>query len=235
MSDEARIPGDEVDLDEDLFNFDDIFDAVDPDEDKVDLAQLLAVLEPKDEESSPAETEAARPDDDDGEELIGTDPDEVPAEPSQTVVTVPAAPALSRAWVRGGAAVLAVVVLMNLLSIAVSWERNREINAALNQLEGQLMRSTGDLRQELFHQSALLTNNKLPIAAESIGQTISLEPAMADLEAGDFVSARERLYSLLSIVDRLEPDMADAVEADATYLLAEAWRREAEREREYRP
>jgi len=235
MSEKLDMGAADFDLDEDLFNFDEIFDAADQEEEKVDLAELLAVLEPpagSSSEAAPVEAAESAPVDEVVEESIGAG--EPVREVAPVVVAAPAgAPALSKAWVRGGLAVLSAVILVNVLSLAVSWEKNREINAALKQLEGQLARSTGDLRQELFHQSTLLTTNKLPVAAANMGETISLDQALADIASGEYEGARSRLYSLLSIVDRLDPAVGRAIEADATYLLAETWRRQAEQAEEF--
>lgn len=235
MSEELDMNAADFDLDEDLFNFDEIFDAVDQEEEKVDLAELLAVLEPPAGDSEPEAAEEpaeATPAEEEVEEPIGS---EEPAREVQPIVVAApvAAPALSKAWVRGGLAVLAAVILVNVLSLAVSWEKNREINAALKQLEGQLARSTGDLRQELFHQSSLLSTNKLPVAAANVGETVSLDQALIDISNGEYQDARARLYSLLSIVDRLDPAVGPIIEADATYLLAETWRLEAELAEEF--
>ena len=50
--------------------------------------------------------------------------------------------------------------------------------------------------------------------------------ALEDIEAGKFTKARQRLYALLSVVDRMDPADRDKVEARANYLIAHAWQLE---------
>ncbi len=45
---------------------------------------------------------------------------------------------------------------------------------------------------------------------------------------GNFVVARQTLYGLLAIVDRFDTYERDAIEATASYMLADSWRMEAE-------
>ncbi len=52
----------------------------------------------------------------------------------------------------------------------------------------------------------------------------------SNIEAGQYMAARERLYSLLAIVDRFPTHERDRVEDLASYLLADTYRLEAKRE-----
>jgi len=51
-----------------------------------------------------------------------------------------------------------------------------------------------------------------------------------NIAAGDFVAARQHLYSLLAIVDRFPTHERDRIEELASYLLADTYRLEAEAE-----
>lgn len=49
-----------------------------------------------------------------------------------------------------------------------------------------------------------------------------------NLQEGNFIAARQKLYALLAIVDRFEDLERDAIETKASYMLADAWRMEAQ-------
>lgn len=53
-----------------------------------------------------------------------------------------------------------------------------------------------------------------------------------NIAAGDFVAARQRLYSLLAIIDRFPTHERDRTEELASYMLADTYRLEAQRELE---
>lgn len=217
----------EFDLDEDLFNFDEILESADRESEKVDLDELLRVLE----ETPPLEEPVPQPTEDDDEE-IGAE--EIGREdlPSQVApVGAPAevtAPALSSRFVRAGVAVLAGLALLNVVQIGLSWERNQDLSEALLQMESRFLLAAGDLQQDIFHQSAAMERNRLPIVAPQAAGRASLEHVQRQLEAGQFPDARRRLYSLLSVIDRYEPVAAHEVEGNATYLLADSWRLQAD-------
>jgi len=46
------------------------------------------------------------------------------------------------------------------------------------------------------------------------------------IEKGDYVRSRQILYSLLAVVDRMDPVDRDKVEARANYLIAHSFQRE---------
>ncbi len=106
------------------------------------------------------------------------------------------------------------------------------------------LRSTGDLRRTVADVGAQVTET----ANDLMRETLRAEPSRAaaaraavepgkpadaqdhptfdlvleDLRAGEYVRARKRLYALLAIVDRLDPQVREQVEARATFLLARA-------------
>jgi hypothetical protein len=52
--------------------------------------------------------------------------------------------------------------------------------------------------------------------------------AASYIDEGLYPLARQRLYTLLAIVDNFQPNERDAIESKASYMLADSWRLEAE-------
>ena len=245
----------DFDLDEDLFDFEEIVDTSSDEAEKIDLEELLKVLEDK-PEPLPMTIEGDAPPEAEESEVIGVEepaapepvdepppvkPVEVPqatpvasaapaAAPAQapaTVVTVPASP-VSRRFVQLAILCVVGIALLNVVSMGLSWERNREISGALVEMEERFSRTAGDLRQELFHQSSAMERSRMPIVAPEGRGAESLELAESLLDEGRHQEAREHLYSVMSVVDRYDGDTARILESRTAYLLAESWRREAE-------
>ena len=64
-------------------------------------------------------------------------------------------------------------------------------------------------------------------AANPAEQHPALELAAQEIGSGDYARARQRIYALLSIVDRLAPEERTAIESRASFLLARAYHMEA--------
>ncbi len=140
--------------------------------------------------------------------------------------------ALSGRVARFGFLLLAVLALLNIVQVALSWERNRDLSQAMSDLEGRFLTAAGDLEQSLFQQTEAMERNRLPVVAPTSAGRETLDHVIRQLDSGMFDEARRRLYALLAVTGRYDEDGAREVEAAATYLLADSWRLQAERKRE---
>jgi len=103
-----------------------------------------------------------------------------------------------------------------------------------------VVKSTGDMRrsfesvgddmqgvaEELADGAARMRSDALrdtaPITGFDAENHGTFDAALEEIENGEYTRARRRLYSLLAIVDRLDPDVREEVEGRANYLLAHA-------------
>jgi len=73
---------------------------------------------------------------------------------------------------------------------------------------------------------------KLPLEAS---EKTTLQMAREEIEAGDYSSARQRLSRLLAVADRIETDVREGIEAEAAFLIANTYRKQAEAAAEKTP
>jgi len=89
-----------------------------------------------------------------------------------------------------------------------------------------------DIRSEYWSQKALLLDETTPIAAPDPQNHPAFARALEEIEAGAYSAARQRLYALLAVIDRVDPAVRERVEARASYLIGHAWHLEALRQLE---
>jgi hypothetical protein len=63
----------------------------------------------------------------------------------------------------------------------------------------------------------------------------ALAVAAREIESREFASARRRLWRLLAVLDRIEPERRADVEARASFMLAQSWQQQARIAREAAP
>ena len=108
-----------------------------------------------------------------------------------------------------------------------------------------VVKSTGEMRhsfqsvgddmqgaaRELVDGAARMRNDAIrdfvPVTSFDAENHGTFDAAQEEIENGEYARARRRLYSLLAIVDRLDPDVREEVEGRANYLLAHARHLEA--------
>ena len=114
-------------------------------------------------------------------------------------------------------ALVALVMLSNMSSM-----RNSVVEV------GRHVSATADeMRTGSYEQSRVLNELQTPVVPFDAEEHPTFDRARAEITQGQYSEARRRLYALLSIIDRLDPEQRDKVEARAQYLLAEALHLEA--------
>lgn len=93
---------------------------------------------------------------------------------------------------------------------------------------GRHVSATADeIRTGAYQQARVLNGLQTPVVPVDAEQHPTFDRARAEITQGDYGEARRRLYALLSIIDRLDPEQRSKVESRAQYLLAEALHLEA--------
>lgn len=239
----AHGSGDEVDLDDLLADVEGLdADETDlaghdeapprrPTRASIDPAELEAALaasaRPEDAPSSPrparpiaAESPRAEP--------TAASPRERAARPTAVPIPVPARG-------RPGLLLLAAVGLPNLIAVALLWKSLGDVAHRLDSVGDRFSETAEVLREETARRvDSILTWRSPGVSTEPEALAV-LEQAERELEAGGFEHARERLYSLLAVIDRIDPALRDDAEARARFLVAESWRRQADARAEGRP
>ena len=122
-------------------------------------------------------------------------------------------------------AALSGAAVMNLAVVGLCWKSLRAVQGAVVDIGHQVMSGAGE-RVEAAGPAATPRNNwSMPAEASSAQST--LERVESELEAGQYSQARQRLYTLLAVCDRLEVDDREEFEVRSRFLLAESWRRQA--------
>jgi hypothetical protein len=118
----------------------------------------------------------------------------------------------------------------NTSTISANSDTGLESKTAPIQYDDSAMR--GQL-EALNAEIAVLRAQGSPTKPIPASYTKGGHPAFDDvaknLQEGNFIAARQKLYALLAIVDRFEDLERDAIETKASYMLADAWRMEAQR------
>jgi hypothetical protein len=73
-----------------------------------------------------------------------------------------------------------------------------------------------------------------PVPLEAFEKT-ALQMAREEIQAGEYAAARRRLSRLLATADRIEAEAREDIEAEASFLLASTYRKQAEAAREKSP
>lgn len=235
----------DFDLDEDLFDFAGVRAETEADEPDEDLEEIFASFRDPDlekeldelarvpntratlEQESEAPTPEAPP-------VVPPPPvapaatwTHVPATPpadqppERPVAVAPAPARLSRGVV---AIAAAVTVLNSALAIVVLGRRDavgpfQAVTAGLEQESG----TTDSRRPTPVHETELPDPDGLGV----IHSHPVLDEARAQISRGEYASARQRVYGLLAIIDRLEDPRRSALEADCQYLIAQSLHLEA--------
>lgn len=99
-----------------------------------------------------------------------------------------------------------------------------------SQMEGiseDVEQTIRDIRSEYWSQKALMLDETTPLAPADPSNHPAFQRALEEIEAGSYAAARQRLYALLSVVDRIDPAVRERIEARASYLIGRAWHLEA--------
>ncbi len=254
--------GADFDLDEDLFNFDEIApDVAEHAEDDLDLEEIFAAFQDMDteddgdgEQGAPEEIGAEAPPPQPAAAACPTPaPAAPPAFPAPSAFAPPqpgspdpldrmyGAPA-SGAPLAGGRAsgplvpgvigkgVVMVVIAMTLLNAVIAlytFKNSSDMRDDLNEAAREMSETAADIRLGVEEQAQAVTSSFMPVVPPEPENHATFDRALADIETGNFAKARERVYALLAVVDRMPPESRHDVESRAAYLLAKSYHAEA--------
>ncbi|MCK6445924.1 MAG: hypothetical protein L6Q99_05975 [Planctomycetes bacterium] len=128
---------------------------------------------------------------------------------------------------------LAVFALANLGLIGLTWksmatlQQSLGARAAAGPSHADEPSSRDGASHAGGHVDEFETHIPAQLEARPEGEE-TLESAHAAIERGDYERARQLLWGLLAVADRWPPERRDDLEARATLLIAEAFRRQAD-------
>ena len=130
-------------------------------------------------------------------------------------------------FARTNALLLAALTALNGLVALVVLRTSGEVQSSVWEGVRQVAETAEGIRSGTLARYDEFQATHLPLAALSPDDHPTFALVREDLEAGRWAGARQRLYSLLAVVDRMEPRVRDEVEARAIYGIAEATHLEA--------
>jgi len=121
--------------------------------------------------------------------------------------------------------VIAVMIVLNLILVGVSWRSESSTRRLIEDLtETRAPRTASTTTAAASH----VDTRELPIAGPRAEGYETIDEAGRAIARGEFRAAREMLFSLLTIIDRVEEPARYDVEARAAFLIADAYRLEAD-------
>lgn len=134
------------------------------------------------------------------------------------------APSRMPRWVWFGAAGLA---LLNVLAVFVVWSSQQRSTEQLDRVRDELTEVARDVRDDVQRQVQNIQRTTSPLVVPAGLPAGSFERIDEALARADFASARRQLYAALAVADHLEPQDRADLEAQAGFLLADTYRLEA--------
>lgn len=139
--------------------------------------------------------------------------------------------------VRTAAWILVTITSLNVLVALVALRSDRDLRHTIDGMGEEFARSAselveGALRAARPGQPSVAERGELPNAPPNPDNHPTFELAQAEMQRGEYARARQRVYALLAIVDRLDPQVREDVEARANYLIARTLHLEALARRE---
>lgn len=122
---------------------------------------------------------------------------------------------------------IAVLAAINLALIGVTWKSNKNLRQEVQEVAVDFLRQAEVFNNKTDSQIDRIQMAAGPIVSDDPGQQQTFANVLQDFERGDYPLARRRLYSLLSILDRLEPTNRKDVESRARFFLADSLRLQA--------
>lgn len=141
------------------------------------------------------------------------------------------------------------VVVLNIAAFAFVWQSNRSFRAGLEGLRDDLVVTLHDVRRSASEASSPVeaARSAQPLPTEtpepkhssstplSAFEETTLLLARQEIEAGEQVQARKRLYRLLAVADRIDSDLRKSIEGQASYSIGDSYRKQADARRETQP
>lgn len=154
-------------------------------------------------------------------------------------VTQPAAAPADDVRPRGGigvrtaAWILVTITSLNVLVALVALRSDRDLRRTIDGMGEEFARSASELVEGALRASQApgassgAGRDALPIVPPNPDNHPTFELARAEMQRGEYARARQRVYALLAIVDRLDPRVREDVEARAGFLIARSLHHEA--------
>lgn len=149
------------------------------------------------------------------------------AAPGAPVAAGAAGPSMAPASSRTQLA-LAVMVAFNLLLVGLSWRSQGSTRALIESMGSAPAPAEATAEERLSPLTSRPQALDLPIADMRAEGYETLDEAARAIERGEFQLAREMLFALLAVIDRVEDTARYDVEARASFLIGDAYRFEAD-------
>ena len=122
---------------------------------------------------------------------------------------------------------LLAITLMNGMVAVVTLRSNKDTQTRMHEVGRDVVSHSSNLAGQVQDQSLEIAGLRAPIVPSDPDQHPTFDAAREEIARGDFAAARQRLYSLLAVIDRLDVAVRATVEARAQFMLAEAVHLEA--------
>lgn len=135
---------------------------------------------------------------------------------------------------------IGALVLTNVLGLFILWSTTRSYRSdvqAMNEKLAETLRRQAAAPIEPGPAAAQPANPEIartPAGLEAF-ELSTLRVAREEIQAGEYAAARKRLARLLAVADRVEAEVREDVEAQAAFLIASTYRKQAETAREKSP
>lgn len=135
--------------------------------------------------------------------------------------------------VRTAAWILVTITSLNVLVALIALRSDRDLRRTIDGMGEEFARSNAELVESALRAAqapgaqTVPERGALPSAPPNPENHPTFELAQAELQRGEYRRARQRVYGLLAIIDRLDPRVREDVEARANFLIARTWQAEA--------
>lgn len=129
---------------------------------------------------------------------------------------------------RGAALALGAVAAVNLALLVFVVLALGAVRGMVKEVGGQVASSSESVRDQAEDIARTFDQASRPVIAPQPEGAAALTRARALLARGEHQRARETLYALLAVADRLPANERRDVEARARFLIADTWRLEAD-------
>ena len=135
--------------------------------------------------------------------------------------------ALSGLFSKSAFLILLSVTALNGLVALVTLRNAATMRDSVIEAQRHMAETAAEIKSDSIDQARELIAARTPLVPPDPEAHPTFERARQQILDGDFVGARQGIYALLAVIDRLEVTQRRAVEARAQYLLAEATHLEA--------
>lgn len=126
------------------------------------------------------------------------------------------------------AVMLAAIVLVNVTLMLFAWNSVQSVKQLVLDVSHDVADTTNELRAESTRRNRSTALESEPVFGALPEGYRTLEIAKQRMERGEHARARRMLYGLLSVVDRVEQPARAEVEAQASFMIADSYRLEAD-------